>query len=141
MLHGPLLRSLAAATGAHPMPLEHRCGLAAGHPGAHHALASHHGTRRCWFRWDYEGFRVGAAPKPAQPVADGNTAGPRRPPEPAADAADSHQRGGPRRAPLSPSGDEALWALAAAVQQLSAVIADATSPARLRAILGGQESF
>jgi hypothetical protein len=137
-LHGPLERSLTGAAGGLAVPPLHRCALKPGHPGRHHALADVHGARRYWFHWDDSGFRVGAATIFARVERDSDSAEGTRQPPLSAESADTEPPTVPRRLPVH-ARDEALWALAAAVDRLGAVIADATSPARLRSIFGGHQ--
>jgi hypothetical protein len=115
VINEALRRSLTGPNGGRPIRPEHRCSRDVGHPGAHRALADI--ARRCWFRWDDWGFRLGVTVDPG-PVTGQRSGGRHR-------SRTSDARG-------SGASEEAIRALTEAVDRLTATIAASMDPGRGR---------
>lgn len=101
-----LLRSMAGQHGGANLPAQHRCMRVPGHTGAHRASVNRHSAHPSWFRWDDWGFRLG--------IAVGPTASRIR---------SRHSRAKHASEQRTPdSTTEALWALVAAIDRLTAAI-------------------
>lgn len=137
MLHGSLRRSLALAAGQYRVPRVCDCRLGHGHPGAHLGLAYDTGMRRCWFRWNEWGFRLGDGTPPDRGGhthrsqsgrGPGRAAGQTSPMLRAFSAPhDPGEATGRHRSPESTSLMPAIWALATALERLADVIAEHNS--------------
>ena len=130
MLDEDLWRSLVALGGEHQVPWVHGCMLEHGHGGDHRAPAYRAGALVYWLEWDERGKpRVNTA---VESAASGWLARPRvgppdqpRPPAPPTVADDSAAASEQLDSPKSVSTADALWAIAAALEHLADVIANA----------------
>jgi hypothetical protein len=144
-LDEPLRRSLGSWSGGTELAQVHGCVLHGGHRGQHRAMANPD-DRRCWFRWDDSGFRLGLADASHRAQGGGQEPSPRHAgfaarssdarsaaattnltassPRRGRHAADSYA---PYRSPQPRSPTEASWAIATALERLADVIAVASA--------------
>jgi hypothetical protein len=131
LLDEGLRRSLSAVDGAHEVAWVYRCALEHGHVGDHHALVYHAGGQSYWTQWDESGRpRISTTDQPHAPGPEPGFGeqpdhlGGTIPPTTAADSL-AATAVNPPGSPKPGSQDEALWAIAAALERLADVIAAA----------------